>query len=92
MKENAMTRDVTISFRIAPEVVEQLDALSESTDRPRSWHLEQALSAYLDTQSWQVAHIRQGMAEIAAGQGVAHDRVKDWVESWENDHERGPPA
>jgi predicted transcriptional regulator len=87
-----MSRGSTVSFRVPDDIAAQLDALSDTTDRPRSWHLEQALKAYLEVQAWQVAHIRQGLDEIAAGKGVAHDAVRDWVASWATEDERDPPA
>jgi len=59
---------VPLSFRTDDETAADLDRLVVATDRPRSWHLEQALRAYLREQAWQVEDIRRGIAEADAGE------------------------
>ncbi len=81
-----------ISFRIDRDKVTRLERLAAATDRSRSWHLEQALDAYLETQAWQVAHIEQGLADAEAGRVVPHERVRDWLKSWGGEDEGEPPA
>lgn len=71
-----------ISFRIGADRLEQLERLAEATDRPRSWHIEQALAAYLDLQAWQVAQIEQSIAELDAGLGIPHEEVKREMARW----------
>ena len=66
----------SISFRIRAEKVDALERLAKATDRPQSWHIEQALKAYLDVQAWQVAQIEQSMAEMDAGKGIPHEDIK----------------
>ena len=86
-----MPRSVSLSFRVVPEAAERLDRLSAATDRPRSWLLEQALDSYLETQAWQVEHIRQGLEEIRGSEGVPHEEVKDWLCGWGTPAERDAP-
>ena len=71
-----------ISLRVDTAKVKRLERLAAATDRPRSWHLERALDAYLETQAWQIAHIEQGVGDAEAGRAVPHQRVRDWLESW----------
>jgi len=80
----AMARPETqaISFRIPAEKVDALERLSKATDRPRSWHIEQALDAYLDMQTWQIAQIEKSMTEMDAGQGIAHEEIKKELLDW----------
>jgi predicted transcriptional regulator len=80
----AMNRPQTqaISFRIRSEKVDELERLAEATDRPRSWHIEQALDAYLDVQSWQIAQIEKSMAEMDAGKGIPHEEIKKELGNW----------
>jgi predicted transcriptional regulator len=66
-EEAAMGANVSLSFRTDHETAASLDRLVGATDRPRSWHLEQALKAYVKAQTWQVEDILRGVAEADAG-------------------------
>ena len=59
-----------------------MDSLSKRTDRPRSWHVERALSFYLDLQEWQVRQIEQSVAEMDAGSGIPHEEIKRHLAGW----------
>lgn len=71
-----------ISFRIGSKKVDELERLAKATDRPRSWHIEQALDAYLDVQAWQIAQIETSMSEMDAGKGIPHEKIKKELLSW----------
>jgi predicted transcriptional regulator len=86
-----MARTIPLSFRVSAERAQRIDRLSKATDRPRSWVLEQALDAYLDSQEWQITHIQRGLAEIERGEGVAHDKVEKWLAGWGDDREDDAP-
>jgi len=81
-----------ISFRIRSEKVAKLERLAKATDRPRSWHIEQALDAYLDLQAWQVAHIEKGLADADAGGMIPHERIREWLATWGSGKEGDPPV
>ena len=81
------TQPVTI--RINAGKVKDLDELAAATDRPRAWHLEQALDAYLDLQSWQVRHIAKGIAQLEAGQGIPQEEIEAELDTW-GDNESSP--
>jgi predicted transcriptional regulator len=66
----------TISVRVDPEIEARLAELAEATDRPKSWHLEQALKSYLESQAWQIAHIRKAVDSADAGDLLSHEQVK----------------
>ncbi len=86
-----MTRTVPLSLRISEEKAREIETLAKATDRSKSWLLEQALDAYLETQSWQVARIERGLAELDRGKGVAHDEVAEWLSGWGREGEGNPP-
>ena len=71
-----------VTMRIEDETVDQLDALAKATDRPRAWHVEQAVQSYLSLQSWQVTHIKQGLAELEVGQGIPQDDIEAYLSTW----------
>ena len=57
----------TINFRTDPQKVKSLDALAEALDRDRSYVINQAISAYLELQQWQIDHIKEGLQQADAG-------------------------
>lgn len=71
-----------VSFRIRSEKVDMLEQLATATDRPRSWHIEQALDSYLDVQAWQIAQVEKSMAEMDAGKGIPHEEIKKELNTW----------
>jgi predicted transcriptional regulator len=80
-----------LSFRTSPDKARKLDRLSEATQRPRSWLLQQALDNYLETQAWQIEHIETGLKELHNGQAVPHERVTEWLATWGTDNEDPAP-
>jgi predicted transcriptional regulator len=71
-----------ISFRIPAEKIDALERLAKATDRPRSWHIEQALDSYLEIQAWQIAQTEKSITEMDAGQGIAHEEIKQELRGW----------
>ena len=86
-----MGSNAALSFRVSAEKTRAIDKLAKATDRPRSWHLEQALDAYLEVQSWQVERIHQGLKELQEGETVSHEDVAAWLSRWgESDEGEAP--
>jgi len=81
----------TFTIRVEPEVKKRLEKLAKSTGRTRSFLAAEALSEYLDVNEWQVAGVRRAMASLDRGDGVPHQEVKDWVNSWGRKRERPAP-
>lgn len=77
----------TLSIRVDDDQRERLEALAESTGRSRSFLAAEAIREYLDANEWQVAGVRAAIKSIDENGGVAHDRVKAWVKSWDD---KGP--
>ena len=73
-----------VSFRIDREQDELLEKLAEATDRPKSWHLEQALNNYLEVQQWQVRHIQKALDALHEGNAklIPHAKVVARLRSW----------
>ncbi len=86
-----MARTVPLAVRISERKAREVEALAKATDRPKSWLLEQALDAYLETQTWQIARIERGLAEIERGEAVAHEEVAELLSGWGRDGEGKPP-
>lgn len=69
----------TLTFRIEPGTKAALDTLAVALDRDRSYIINEAVDAYLDTQRWQIAHIKQGMKQADEGKFVSDRQMKTLV-------------
>ena len=71
------------TVRLADELASKLEDLAGSLDRPKSWLIEQAISRYVEEQTWQVQAIRQALDEYRSGTAtlVPHEDVMDRLEA-----------
>ena len=61
-----MTAAFTI--RLDDETLAKLDALAADTDRSRNWLAAKAIESYVELNAWQIAQIKQGLAEADRGE------------------------
>ena len=71
-----------LSIRLEPELNNQVTAIADALDRPKSWVIEQAVKDYVAIRKWQIAAIEEGLAAADAGDLVDHEDVVAWVRSW----------
>jgi predicted transcriptional regulator len=71
------------TMRLDDSLMRDLDALATATDRPRAWHIEQAIRRYVAEEVWQVEAIREALAAYHAGAEdlVPHDEVMSRLEA-----------
>ena len=81
----------TFSVRLDHATKARLQKLAKSTGRSRAFLAAEAIQEYLDINEWQVAGIVGAIASLERGKGVPHERVKEWVASWETRKERRTP-
>ena len=60
------------SIRLSDELLDRLDQLASSLDRPRAWLIEQAIARYIDEEVWQVAAITEALSEYRTGGASLH--------------------
>lgn len=65
----------TINVRVPLSVYQQLEDLAKATARTKSFVTLEALSTYLNTQSWQVQDIEAGLAEAERGEFASDAEV-----------------
>jgi len=65
--------------------------MARSTGRSRSFLATEAISAYLDDNEWQISGIVSALSSLDHGEGIPHERVKQWLASWQTSHERPSP-
>ena len=81
----------TFSVRVDRSTKSRLQKLAKSTGRSRSFLAAEAIAAYLDTNEWQISGITAALSSLDRGKGIVHERVRDWVRSWETRKERHTP-
>jgi predicted transcriptional regulator len=87
-----MANSAVVTIRLKPEVMEKLDSLARDTRRSTSDLASEAIERYVDLNSWQIAHIKEGLTEDEAGNpGVSQEQVRQWIESWGTDRELPRP-
>jgi RHH-type transcriptional regulator, rel operon repressor / antitoxin RelB len=84
-------RTATITMRVRNALKKRLEKMARSTGRSRSFLATEAISAYLDTNEWQISGIAAALSSLDRGEGVPQEQVKKWVASWETNHERPSP-
>ena len=58
-----MQKAAHITVRVLPAMRERIERLADALGRPKSYVIENALSSYLDANEWQIAAIREAVAE-----------------------------
>ena len=86
-----MAETTTFTVRVPVELKERLEKLGEATARSKSWLAADAIARYVEEQEWQIAQIREGLADHEAGRVAPHEKVEAWLKSWGTDHELPPP-
>ncbi len=66
LTKDAPTRTITV--RVPMNLYERLEKLAKATARTKSFVTLEALSTYLEAQSWQVQDIEAGLIEAEAGE------------------------
>ena len=69
----------TITFGAKAETKERLDKVADAMGRDRSYILNQAIEAYLEIYSWQVAHIETGQKQAQKDEFVPE---QEWREAF----------
>ena len=72
----------TLSIRIDSSTKRRLDALSTRSKRSKSFLAAEAITAYVESEEWQLGEIQAAMNELETGRGVRHVQVSKWLKSW----------
>ncbi|TMJ05447.1 MAG: ribbon-helix-helix protein, CopG family [Alphaproteobacteria bacterium] len=82
----------TFTVRVDTAIKKRLEKLAKSTGRSRSFLAAEAINEYLGVNEWQVTGIKQAIESADRGELIAHDRVKEWVNSWGSKDELPKPT
>jgi predicted transcriptional regulator len=81
----------SILVQLDSEVQARLAALADDRKQPVSDVAADVISMYFAPESWEHKHIRAGLDELQAGQGVSNESVINWLDSWGTENELSAP-
>jgi predicted transcriptional regulator len=81
----------SILIQLDPVVEARLAAFAQDRQQPVSDAAAEVITTFFDPESWEHKHIRAGMAELDAGEGIANERVMEWMDSWGTERELPAP-
>src|SRR5690242_21731915 len=77
--ESTMPDDISpstpVSLRVPTELLEDIDRIAQTLDRPRSWVMLRALRACLEAEGAEVIEDAAALAELDRGEGIPADDV-----------------
>jgi antitoxin component of MazEF toxin-antitoxin module len=87
------TRIVRIGNTLSVEIPEELVAqASLPVGEPVEWVSNgDGTISLVPHDSPEHRHIRVGLTELSAGQGIANERVMEWLDSWGTEAEQSAP-
>ena len=66
----------TINVRLPEALYKQIEELAKATARSKSFLAIDALTHYVQIESWQIRDIREGIKEADGGEFATEDQVK----------------
>ena len=66
----------TINVRLPEALYNQIEELAKATARTKSFLAIDALTHYVQSESWQIRDVREGIKEAEAGEFATDDQVK----------------
>jgi len=67
---------------MADTLLQRVDGIAESLNRPRSWIINQALERFVAYEEWYIQEVKSGLAELKSGEVAADKEVVDRFKKW----------
>jgi RHH-type transcriptional regulator, rel operon repressor / antitoxin RelB len=77
-----MPESAVLTLRLEAKLKKQLDRLSKSMNRSRSFVAAQAIQEFVSVNEWQVNEIKKGIAEADAGDFASEEEVQRVLNKW----------
>ena len=68
-----------LTLRLDAKLKKQLDRLSKSMNRSRSFVAAQAIEEYVSVNEWQINEIKKGLAEADAGDFASEEEMQQTI-------------
>jgi len=72
----------TMTIRLEDELKAKLEKLAEITHRSKSFLAAEALRDFIESNEWQLAEIRQALAEADKGEFASDKAVRETFRKW----------
>jgi predicted transcriptional regulator len=77
-----MAGSSVLTLRLDAKLKKQLDRISKSMNRSRSFVAAQAIQEYVSVNEWQIAEIKKGIAEADAGDFATEEETQRVFRKW----------
>jgi RHH-type rel operon transcriptional repressor/antitoxin RelB len=77
-----MAESSVLTLRLDPKLKKQLDRLSRSMSRSRSFVAAEVIREYVSLNDWQIAEIKKGIAEADRGDSASDKELERTVKKW----------
>jgi len=77
-----MAESSVLTLRLDPKLKKQLDRLSRSMSRSRSFVAAEVIREYVSLNDWQIAEIKKGIAEADRGDSANDKELERTVKKW----------
>jgi RHH-type rel operon transcriptional repressor/antitoxin RelB len=74
-----MPESAVLTLRLDAKLKKQLDRISKSMNRSRSFVAAQAIQEYVSVNEWQISEIKKGLAEADAGDFATEEEVQQTI-------------
>lgn len=74
-----MPESAVLTLRLDAKLKKQLDRVSKSMNRSRSFVAAQAIQEYVSVNEWQINEIKKGLAEADAGDFVSEEEMQQTI-------------
>ncbi len=74
-----MSESSVLTLRLDAKLKKQLDRLSKSMNRSRSFVAAEAIQEYVSVNEWQIAEIKKGLAEADAGDFASEEEMQQTI-------------
>ncbi len=77
-----MPESSVLTLRLDTKLKNQLDRLSKSMNRSRSFVAAQAIQEYVSVNEWQIAEIKKAIASADRGEFATEKQVQQTLKRW----------
>lgn len=81
----------TLSIRIDEDTLQHLEAISQQSNRSKSFLAAEAITALVAQKEWELGELNAATSELAQDIAIKHEDVAAWLTSWGTEKEKKAP-